>query len=380
MRKPVVLVFIDWFYPGFKSGGPATSLFSLINLLSNQIHFKVVTRNYDYMESDTPYNLQANIWLKIFDGFEIYYLPDRDNSFNKMKEIISHANAELYYINGIFSYHFNLIPLFLLKKSANNVIISSRGMLAKQALAIKWWKKKWYLILFKNIVKNTSVKFHASSKHEAVEINQQFGRANIHVIFNTNDLVLNSKFAHIEKFNTLRLLYLGRISPEKNLHTLLHALALINLPVSLTIVGKVYNEQYFKECIKLIKKMPTNITIDILKAIEKTEIENTIQLHHALVLPSLSENFGQAVVESLACGRPVIVSENTLWKDYEDNTFIKVFNPFDAKMLGASINQLYNLSNADYQNDCKRAFDFTKKEFSAEQLKSKYLNLFSINN
>ena len=38
---------------------------------------------------------------------------------------------------------------------------------------------------------------------------------------------------------------------------------------------------------------------------------------HFFVLPTLNENFGYVFIEALAAGCPLLVSENTVWKDIE---------------------------------------------------------------
>jgi glycosyltransferase involved in cell wall biosynthesis len=40
---------------------------------------------------------------------------------------------------------------------------------------------------------------------------------------------------------------------------------------------------------------------------------------HFFVLPTLNENFGYVFIEALAAGCPLLVSENTVWKDIEEN-------------------------------------------------------------
>ncbi len=39
MMKPKVLIFIDWFTPGYKAGGPTTSNVNIVNHLSDDFDF-----------------------------------------------------------------------------------------------------------------------------------------------------------------------------------------------------------------------------------------------------------------------------------------------------------------------------------------------------
>ncbi len=58
MSKPQVLVFIDWYKPYFKAGGPVRSMVNLVDHLADRIDFHIVTGDRDYMattnEADVP--------------------------------------------------------------------------------------------------------------------------------------------------------------------------------------------------------------------------------------------------------------------------------------------------------------------------------------
>ena len=47
-----ILVFADYYYPGIKAGGPAKSIYNLINNLSSYYNFNLVTRNRDLGEKE----------------------------------------------------------------------------------------------------------------------------------------------------------------------------------------------------------------------------------------------------------------------------------------------------------------------------------------
>jgi len=44
-----VLTYMDWFWPGFKAGGPIRSLLNLTENLSKDIRFYIITRVTDYL-------------------------------------------------------------------------------------------------------------------------------------------------------------------------------------------------------------------------------------------------------------------------------------------------------------------------------------------
>ena len=59
-----VLVFIDWFYPAFKAGGPITSISNMISLLSKDLDFFIVTSDRDLIDSSSFKGIKLDTWLK----------------------------------------------------------------------------------------------------------------------------------------------------------------------------------------------------------------------------------------------------------------------------------------------------------------------------
>ena len=47
MEKKKILVFIDWYLPGFRAGGPIRSCANLISHLSDEFDFNIVTTDTD---------------------------------------------------------------------------------------------------------------------------------------------------------------------------------------------------------------------------------------------------------------------------------------------------------------------------------------------
>jgi hypothetical protein len=52
--KPRVLVFVDWYLPGYKAGGPIRSVAALVRSLRDHCTFSIVTSDTDATER-TPY-------------------------------------------------------------------------------------------------------------------------------------------------------------------------------------------------------------------------------------------------------------------------------------------------------------------------------------
>jgi glycosyltransferase involved in cell wall biosynthesis len=101
----------------------------------------------------------------------------------------------------------------------------------------------------------------------------------------------------------LRALFVGKINLRKGVPFLIRAMSECKIPVSLTLVGGVDDE--LRPFLKNYEGK-----INILAPCTKTELRKQYQSHDILVLPSLGDSFGFVAMEAMACGLPVVVSEN----------------------------------------------------------------------
>ncbi|NNC82978.1 MAG: glycosyltransferase, partial [Flavobacteriales bacterium] len=79
----------------------------------------------------------------------------------------------------------------------------------------------------------------------------------------------------------------------------------------------VYDESYHQECLRLIDRLEGSIRVRILDPIAHDELKKVIKQHHVLFLPTRGENFGHIILESFMMGRPVLISDQTPWRNLE---------------------------------------------------------------
>ncbi len=140
----------------------------------------------------------------------------------------------------------------------------------------------------------------------------------IDVVYNGIDLEVYKK-ANVEvirkKFainSDTVISFVGRIDKEKGLETLIKALALLlknGANTQLLIAGKPINngEDYQKSLEQLVIDLGIEERVNFIGHV--TDTTSVYQVSDLTVLPSLwSEPFGRTIVESMACGTPVVAS------------------------------------------------------------------------
>lgn len=144
-----------------------------------------------------------------------------------------------------------------------------------------------------------------------------------------------------------KILFLGRVSPIKDLETLIKSLTLINnKTITLEIVGPT-EEEYKTKLDLLIKDL--NIGKQIIFANPIYDIKekiNKIDSCKIFVLPSISEGMPQALIEAMCREKVIIASNNLGTKDLiEDGKNGHLFKIGDENNLAEKINFVLNSDN-----------------------------------
>lgn len=314
------MVFIDWFLPGDKAGGPIRSCANLIDHLGKEFDFSVITRNTDYT-SETPYDsVTSDAWNILPDGKRVYYISAAQLTRPVIEKLLHEETYDAVYLNGIWSQPFTAWPLRVLKKmnSPAKVVVAVRGMLAPSALAIKAPKKRAFLAYAKLWGIFSNAVFHATSETEAAETRAVFGDKNEVIIAgNFPRMQKTHPAAHVRKSERLRLVNVARIAPEKNTLGALEILSKVTVPLDADFFGAVYDPAYWKQCEKVLAAMPANVKVKFYPPADSAKIPELLSGYDFLFLPTRGENFGHIILEALQAGLPVLISDKTPWRNLE---------------------------------------------------------------
>jgi glycosyltransferase involved in cell wall biosynthesis len=166
--------------------------------------------------------------------------------------------------------------------------------------------------------------WQASSEHEIEDIRRAFGSARAApTIILTPELP--SRFAPSDVGapperkvpGALRLAFLSRISPMKNLDGALRILAGVQANVELSIYGPIADPEHWADCQRLVAALPPNVRAAYRGAVPFEQVRATLAGEDLFILPTHGENFGHAILEALEVGCPVLISDRTPWRNLE---------------------------------------------------------------
>ena len=375
-----ILILIEWFYPGFKAGGPIQSCVNLSLALKSEHDVYVLTTDTDHGEKEPYPNIITDKWVIQSDlGISLFYISRKNYNLKFLGNQIQLVNADIVYLNLLFSLPFVLYPLWLKYRAKLNatLIVAPRGTLYQSAVSLKAYKKKPLLNLLRLLGLSNKVIFHATNSREAAAVSHYFPGSEI-VIANNLPSMLQPEFLSLPKqIGSLKCIFIARIVPIKNLYFLLQLLGCCRMDIDLSIVGPVEDEAYWISCSKAIDQLPSNIKVHYLGAKENKEMIPLIQQHHLFILPTQGENFGHTIFESLLAARPVLISDQTPWLDLTDSKAGWSLPLNDSSKFIAVLNQVAGFSQQEYDAYAISAWDYADKFIHNPNLKKPYQQLFN---
>ena len=174
-------------------------------------------------------------------------------------------------------------------------------------------------------------------------------------IFSPGDLTKDSDNPHI--------LYVGDFSDHKGLPTLLAALEYIDRELKITLVGsgKRPENQY------------PNMNMDIKGFVQRKDLPKLYRKADLFIMPSIDEAGPNTIIESLACGTPVIASDKPGINEYIPNGAGVKFWPRDPKNLAAAIDAALDRLT-EFQRNAQSHTD----KFHIDQTLNSILNCYEL--
>lgn len=313
-----ILQVVPSFLPGWRYGGPIRSVYGLSRALRAAGHeVDVFTSNRDQdVILDVPHNEPVEL-----DGLTVRYFhtkgpgrlryaPDLDTQIER-----SAGRYDMVHVHGLFNW-LSYASARSARRAGIPYVISPRGMLMQDAIARRSRARKglWLRLLERENIEGAGA-LHLTAENEVLELPSLKG-----VVWPPRHLVPNGVERSQWSGDRERLapdvrallergpfvLFFGRLNWKKGLDRLVEALALCDPRVHLAIVGP--DDGYEKTVRRLRQRRGLVERISLLGPASGADRAALLDAARVAVLPSYSENFGNAPVESMAAGCPVVVT------------------------------------------------------------------------
>lgn len=362
-NKKKLLIVNKSFYPAYKAGGPARSLTNLSLLYNKIFDVSVFTRDRDSHEKDTFHGVISNSWNTLIDVNTFYESSSLSFFFNRLiaYKIFHKKKIDILYLNSFFDLLYTVRFLFYVKLGlidVKSVVIAPRGELSDGAFSINTFKKNIYLKFYKSFFKNLNVYYHFTSVVEYNESMKYINSSDMYLIAPNISNVNQDYFLKEKVSGEIKICFLSRISPKKNLHLAIDIISRLSIPnVVFNIYGPVDDSEYWSFCKSKISKLGSNIICNYHGSIQHDDIGICFKLNHIAFLPTLNENYGHTIVESMKYCCVPLISDQTPWgmiKEYGAG----VFDNSDINGYVSYIESVYYFDYIQYNNLTKSIFSF----------------------
>jgi glycosyltransferase involved in cell wall biosynthesis len=312
-----ILHVVPTYFPAVRYGGPIFAVHGLCRALAARgHHVEVFTTNVDG-PGDTEVPLNAPVRL---DGVEVSYFPSRNLRRLFWSPPLARAlKADLSRFDVVHLHSVFLWPTWAAARAARNArvpyLVSPRGMLVRELIVqrSRYVKLAWIkLIEQKNLERAAAV--HVTSDIEAEELRAfNWGLQRVAIIPNgVEDIessvgaAISTDVAEIAAHRPF-CLFFGRISWKKGIDRLLRGFARTRSGV-LAIVGP-DDESMLPRLIELARELQIATRVRFLPRVVLGADKEHLYAHAQLfVLTSISENFGNTVLEAMQRGVPVVTT------------------------------------------------------------------------
>ncbi len=322
--RPRIFAVADWYLPGYKAGGALTAISNLIELVGDEFDFCVFTRDRDSTD-ELPYSMvPVDRWVTVGKA-RVFYTSDI--SMKNLRRRIREVEPQIIYLNSFFSRltvkTLLLRRMGLLPEAA--VVLAPRGEFSPGALKLKPYRKWLYRKLMIPAGLYRDLIWQASSELEKEHIRgsaTRNGSGDDLGILVAPDVpapglasLPYSPQRPRKEPGTVRFVFLSRITPKKNLHFALELLGSADGEIQLDMYGPIDDQDYWEACQEQIRRLPNSIRVSYKGPIPQQQVLEVFAKYHFQLLPTLGENFGYVIIEGLAAGCPILVSDQTPWRE-----------------------------------------------------------------
>lgn len=319
--KKKVLIFVEYYLPGYKSGGPLQSVKNIVKLFGEEVDFFIVSLDRD-LGDVCPYdNVQVETWTSIGNA-KIIYMPPSKMTLLNIKKIMQSNKFDMIYLNSFFSYRFTVIPIFVYRifNFKSKLLVAPRGEFSRAALSLKLFKKRVFLNISKILKLYSRVSFHASSDSEMRDISRVMGDAvEIKIAKDLPDITVPKlgELVDARKTDALRVCFISRIVQMKNLEFAIDILMSVNKSVEFVIYGSKEDANYWEYCKELLNDLPPNIAWSYCGELHPEEVKLKFAENDIFLFPTRGENYGHVIAEALLSGTYILISDKTPWQNLE---------------------------------------------------------------
>jgi glycosyltransferase involved in cell wall biosynthesis len=300
-----ILHVVPTYLPATRYGGPIYAVHGLCRALVARGHqVTVFTTNVDgASESGVPLDVPVEL-----DGVRVRYFRSELRRLYFSRGLKRALQAEVKAFDVVHLHSVFLWPTFAAARAAHAAgvpyVISPRGMLVPELIRerTRWAKMAW-LRLFERRTFAQAACIHVTSQREEEDA-RRVGIPLPHPFIVPNGIDIIPRPAVPRDAQTI--LYFGRINWKKRIDDLINSLP--RIPGARLVIAGTDEEGLTPKLRERARLAGVADRVDFIGAIDPTAKWELLARASVLALPSLSENFGNVVLEAMMMETPVVLT------------------------------------------------------------------------
>ncbi len=375
MRR--VLILTGRYLPGWRDGGPVRSVLNLCEWLGDEYDIRIMCLDRDHFDTKSYPGIKTNEYNTVGKA-RVWYVE----SFTPGDIARLSGEADVVYVCGPY----NDYARIAMKLKKDGVItaplyVASMGSFSPEAFKIKGFKKRLFITYMKLSHMFDDITWSVTSAREEEELKAVVGKNAKCVI--AKDLPRRgfTKHSCVKEQGVLKLAFVSRICRKKNLSAIpgiLHGID-DDITVRLDIYGADEDRDYLHACMEALDELRKTHPLCRWKyhgEAESEEIPRIFAGHDAFLFPTLGENYGHVIAESLSAGCIPVISDTTPWTDLNEKGCGYVCPLSDDSSFASAVEELAAMDETTLDNMRKKCYEYTDALNQESQKHSGYRDIF----
>ncbi len=372
-QRKKLFITVGGYLPAKRYGGPVTSIFNLTESLGCDCY--IVCSNHDFGSSEVLAGIKDG-WNSVGKA-RVLYLPEAEFTRARFRQIIEEVRPDAAYLQGVWHLKLNWPLRSALISEGVPIVLALRGDLCDGAFAQKVAKKTVALRALRAIGYFKGMKLHSTSDDETASAMKRTGAKPGQIVEIPNLGVQYHAGIRAEKeTGSLRCVVVSRIARKKNILAAVAFVAKADPGVALDIYGPIEDEGYFSEIKAFIDENGLTDRVCYQGALDASASRNIFGKYDAFLFPTLSENYGHVIAESLACGCPVVISRGTTPWDDVDSVGGFACRLDDEDEFVDRLNEMAAMDQGQYDQRFAGLPDYYRTKTKTRELVRKYQSMF----
>lgn len=318
MRK--IIIIAGRYLPGYRDGGPVRSILNLTEWLGDEYDIRIVCHDRDHGDTSPYPGIKYDTYNNVGKAKVWYVVNYTSDVIEKLA-----SDVDVVYVAGLYDEYARLAMRLAKAGSIRTPIyVAPMGSFSPEAFRIKGFKKRLFIAYMKLTGVFGNVIWSVTSEREKNELTAVLGEGSRCIIATDLPRKETTVNKSVKEPGKLRLVFVSRISPKKNLIEVPGILSLTckDTDIKLDIYGTPEDKEYLDLCrskLDLLKSSRPHFSWEYKGEADGEKVPEIFAQYDAFLFPTLGENYGHVIAESLSSGCIPVISDTTPWLDLEEN-------------------------------------------------------------